>query len=133
MDLHLDPKGEREGLIQGTEWPPSPLSITARNQQDYPSLIIKTEEHKLLLCLLVVPKTKTGQEGCKGHSFPCANLSQNLCQLALCDGPHRRLTAQDASAVEEEPLQASTGGREQPGAWDEKVRPPQKTLPMALS
>lgn len=79
-------------------------STTKRNQWDYLSLIIKTEEHKPLLCSFVVPQTKTGRDRCAGCFFPCVNLSmaaQNLCQLALCDCTHTEgsHTAQAAPAV----------------------------------
>lgn len=109
------------------------------------------------MCSFVVPQTKTGQERCAGCFFPCVNLSmaaQNLCQLALCDfthregshtqkaHTHRKLTqhtqkahthTQKAHTQHRLLPQVCKGGREQPGAWEEKVRPPQKTLPVTLS
>lgn len=96
------------------------------------------------MCSFVVPQTKTGQERCAGCFFPCVNLSmaaQNLCQLALCDFTHREGShtqkahthTQKAHTQHRLLPQVCKGGREQPGAWEEKVRPPQKTLPVTLS
>ena len=80
--------------------------------------------------LLLERKEKQGKKDVKDASSHVLirQWQSRTCQLALCDCPHTEgsHTAQAAPAG----LHRREGA---PGAWEEKVRPPQKALPVTLS